>query len=264
MRASFAKSHLLITRIHPVHFPDPSPTSRTAPSRLSSAIVPSAARPSLVRIVVGTTRKHPGAGQTVESSFAAGQHSCRVEQPGRRFAGNFPAFDRKQNQRYLGFRPAGSIARVSSLVSCKNVILRSSICRSTMQPFSQTIFVLLLNRLQTKPSPQFSQAFVYFFSLLSALDSVGPDYLVSILDAIQPGCVAAQLQRDLQVLSNSADTQPLWQPAERCHSRQLPKNTRPKPKGRRSRPHETPHQVGRDVDDAQLAVLVCPIHRRQI
>ncbi|WVN85455.1 uncharacterized protein L203_100601 [Cryptococcus depauperatus CBS 7841] len=56
-----------------------------------------------------------------------------------------------------------------------------------MKSFSQTIFVLLLNRLQSKPSPQFNQCFVYFFAFLASLDNVGPDLLVAVLDAIQPG-----------------------------------------------------------------------------
>ncbi|KAL7424789.1 importin-alpha export receptor [Cryptotrichosporon argae] len=56
-----------------------------------------------------------------------------------------------------------------------------------MRPFSQTIFMLLLNRLQSKPSTQFTQSFVYFLCLLFAVNNVGPDVVVSILDGIQPG-----------------------------------------------------------------------------
>lgn len=57
----------------------------------------------------------------------------------------------------------------------------------TMLPFSQTIFMLLLNRLQTKPSPQFSQSFVYFITFLSAVDNVGADAVIKIIEGIQPG-----------------------------------------------------------------------------
>ncbi|CAD6568832.1 MAG: importin-alpha export receptor [Tremellales sp. Tagirdzhanova-0007] len=57
----------------------------------------------------------------------------------------------------------------------------------TMQPFSQTVFMLLLNRLQSKPSSQFSQCFVYFVTFLSAIENVGPDFVISILDGVQPG-----------------------------------------------------------------------------
>jgi len=60
-----------------------------------------------------------------------------------------------------------------------------------MQPFSQTVFMLLLNRLQSKPSVQFTQCFVYFFAFLCAVDNVGPDFVVSVLDGIQPGWVEA-------------------------------------------------------------------------
>jgi len=56
-----------------------------------------------------------------------------------------------------------------------------------MQPFSQTIFMLLLNRLQSKPSQQFTQAFVYFFTFLAAIQNVGADAAIGILEAIQPG-----------------------------------------------------------------------------
>ncbi|OXB34588.1 importin-alpha export receptor [Cryptococcus neoformans] len=56
-----------------------------------------------------------------------------------------------------------------------------------MRPFSQTVFVLLLNRLQGKPSTQFNHCFVYFFAFLANLDSVGADFLVGVLDGIQTG-----------------------------------------------------------------------------
>jgi hypothetical protein len=56
-----------------------------------------------------------------------------------------------------------------------------------MRPFSQTVFMLLLNRLQGKPSTQFTSSFVYLVCFLSAIDNVGPDYVISILDGIQPG-----------------------------------------------------------------------------
>jgi exportin-2 (importin alpha re-exporter) len=56
-----------------------------------------------------------------------------------------------------------------------------------MRPFSQTIFMLLLNRLQSKPSTQFSQSFVYYFAFLCAVDTAGPDFVIDVLNAIQPG-----------------------------------------------------------------------------
>lgn len=58
---------------------------------------------------------------------------------------------------------------------------------NVMQPFSKTIFMLLLNRLQTKPSPQFSQSFVYFITFLAAVDNVGGDAVIAIIEGIQPG-----------------------------------------------------------------------------
>ncbi|OCF31081.1 importin-alpha export receptor [Kwoniella heveanensis BCC8398] len=56
-----------------------------------------------------------------------------------------------------------------------------------MRPFSQTVFVLLLNRLQSKPSAQFNHCFVYFFAFIANLDTVGPDFLIGVLDGVQPG-----------------------------------------------------------------------------
>ncbi|WWD17783.1 hypothetical protein CI109_102225 [Kwoniella shandongensis] len=56
-----------------------------------------------------------------------------------------------------------------------------------MRPFSQTVFVLLLNRLQSKPSSQFNHSFVYFFAFVANIDAVGPDFLIGVLDAVQPG-----------------------------------------------------------------------------
>jgi exportin-2 (importin alpha re-exporter) len=58
-----------------------------------------------------------------------------------------------------------------------------------MRPYSQTIFMLLLNRLQSKPSTQYTLSFVYFVCFVSALDHVGPDLVIGVLDAIQPGSV---------------------------------------------------------------------------
>lgn len=47
--------------------------------------------------------------------------------------------------------------------------------------------MLLLNRLQSKPSNQFTQAFVYFFLFLAAVDNVGADVAIGSLEGIQPG-----------------------------------------------------------------------------
>lgn len=56
-----------------------------------------------------------------------------------------------------------------------------------MQQNSQAIFMMLLNRLQSKPSPQYTQGFVYFVCYISALEQVGPDLFIGVLDTIQPG-----------------------------------------------------------------------------
>jgi exportin-2 (importin alpha re-exporter) len=58
-----------------------------------------------------------------------------------------------------------------------------------MRPYTNQVLLLLLNRLQSKPSALFTQAFVYFMTLLSAVESVGPDFVIQSLDAIQPGYV---------------------------------------------------------------------------
>lgn len=56
-----------------------------------------------------------------------------------------------------------------------------------MQQYSQSIFMLILNRLQSNSTPQFSQAVVYFLSYLAVVDNVGPDAVVATIDGIQPG-----------------------------------------------------------------------------
>ena len=56
-----------------------------------------------------------------------------------------------------------------------------------MRQYANTIFMLLLTRLQSKPSTQFTASFVYLFAFLCAIQSVGPDFVVSTLDGIQPG-----------------------------------------------------------------------------
>jgi exportin-2 (importin alpha re-exporter) len=56
-----------------------------------------------------------------------------------------------------------------------------------MQQYSQSIFMLVLNRLQSNSTPQFSQGVVYFLSYLAVVDNVGPDAVVAIIDGIQPG-----------------------------------------------------------------------------
>jgi exportin-2 (importin alpha re-exporter) len=64
-----------------------------------------------------------------------------------------------------------------------------------MRPYTNQVLLLLLNRLQSKPSALFTQAFVYFMTLLSALESVGPDFVIQSLDTIQPGYVIYQETR---------------------------------------------------------------------
>lgn len=59
--------------------------------------------------------------------------------------------------------------------------------RAVMQPHSQTVFLLLLNRLQAAPSTHFKQSFAYFMAFLFALDKVGPDFVIGILEGIQAG-----------------------------------------------------------------------------
>ena len=56
-----------------------------------------------------------------------------------------------------------------------------------MQPYSNTVFMLLLNRLQSQSSPHFTAAFVHFILFLFAIDTVGADFVINILDAVQAG-----------------------------------------------------------------------------
>jgi exportin-2 (importin alpha re-exporter) len=56
-----------------------------------------------------------------------------------------------------------------------------------MRPYTNQVLLLLLNRLQSKPSTSFTQAFVYFICLLSAVGTVGPDFVIQSLDGVQQG-----------------------------------------------------------------------------
>jgi exportin-2 (importin alpha re-exporter) len=56
-----------------------------------------------------------------------------------------------------------------------------------MAPFTKTVFMLILNRMQANKITTFRQAVSYFFLLLCALQSVGPKNVVEQLEAIQPG-----------------------------------------------------------------------------
>lgn len=56
-----------------------------------------------------------------------------------------------------------------------------------MAPFTKTVFMLILNRMQATKLPAFRQAVSLFFLLLCALPGVGPTVVVEQLEAIQPG-----------------------------------------------------------------------------
>jgi exportin-2 (importin alpha re-exporter) len=58
---------------------------------------------------------------------------------------------------------------------------------NVMQQYSATIFTLLLTRLNDKPSAHFKQGVVYFVGLLCALDRIGPDFVIGVVDGLQPG-----------------------------------------------------------------------------
>ena len=64
---------------------------------------------------------------------------------------------------------------------------RLTLNRQTMQPFSKQVFMILLTRLQAQHSAYFKQSFTYFMAFLFALPNVGPNFVVGVLDEIQPG-----------------------------------------------------------------------------
>jgi hypothetical protein len=91
--------------------------------------------------------------------------------------------------------------------------------------------MLLLNRLQSKPSTSFTQAFVYFVTLLSAVESVGPDFVIQSLDAIQAGYVQTR---------KLADNQVVWKHLDWSCSVKHAEGVCQGPKGRRGRFDKTP------------------------
>lgn len=66
-------------------------------------------------------------------------------------------------------------------------VLFESIPTQTMAPFTRTVFMLILNRVQASKVPAFRQAVSVFFLLLCALPTVGPAFVVQQLEGIQPG-----------------------------------------------------------------------------
>jgi exportin-2 (importin alpha re-exporter) len=56
-----------------------------------------------------------------------------------------------------------------------------------MLPFTKTVLMLILQRLQSNKTLQVSHAFAVFALFICALPQVGPDFFVSQLQAIQPG-----------------------------------------------------------------------------
>lgn len=103
-----------------------------------------------------------------------------------------------------------------------------------MRPYTNQILLLLLNRLQSKPSALFTQAFVYFMTLLSAVESVGPDFVIQSLDAIQPGYVFSSED------NLSADFQAIRQHPEWSCIVKYPESLRQGPQSRRSRSDQVP------------------------
>jgi hypothetical protein len=107
-----------------------------------------------------------------------------------------------------------------------------------MRPYTNQVLLLLLNRLQSKPSALFTQAFVYFMTLLSAVESVGPDFVIQSLDAIQPGYVC------LYGVKWSANVQIVRQHPEWCCTLQHPEGFCQGPKSGRGRSYKVLGQVG--------------------
>lgn len=75
-------------------------------------------------------------------------------------------------------------------------------------------------------------------TLLSAVESVGPDFVIQSLDAIQPGYV--YLSRE----ACNADIQVVWQHFKWCCTIQYPEGLCQGPKGGRGRSDKVLGQVG--------------------
>ncbi|GHJ89066.1 hypothetical protein NliqN6_5468 [Naganishia liquefaciens] len=73
-------------------------------------------------------------------------------------------------------------------------VMYEAIPISVMTPFTKTVLMLILNRLQTGKTPAFSQAFARFFLLLCAIPNAGPSFLVEQLQSIQPGLASQILE----------------------------------------------------------------------
>ncbi|KAI5449860.1 importin-alpha export receptor [Naganishia albida] len=97
----------------------------------------------------------------------------------------------------------GLLGIFQKLVASKNTdvygfdligVMYEAVPISVMTPFTKTVLMLILNRLQTGKTPAFSQSFARFFLLLCAIPNVGPTFLVEQLQAIQPGLASQILE----------------------------------------------------------------------
>jgi len=79
---------------------------------------------------------------------------------------------------------------VSAIDYCNRIaflLTYSSVDSETMLPFTRTVFMLVLNRMQATKVASFRQAVSSFYLLLCALPGVGARVVVEQLEAIQPG-----------------------------------------------------------------------------
>ncbi|CCG83515.1 Importin-alpha re-exporter [Taphrina deformans PYCC 5710] len=65
--------------------------------------------------------------------------------------------------------------------------IHESIPRASLVPYEQQIFVLLLTRLNSSNTEKYTLRFIVFIYHLSILVDVGPDFIITIFERIQPG-----------------------------------------------------------------------------
>lgn len=64
-----------------------------------------------------------------------------------------------------------------------------------LKPYMRPLMMTLLTRMQTSKTDKYVYHFTYFLLLMIAIDvaGMGPDYLISTVEDIQPQCVLSEL-----------------------------------------------------------------------
>ena len=69
------------------------------------------------------------------------------------------------------------------------------VARADLKQYFRQLVINLLTRMQTSKTDKYTYYFVYFFlfSMAIKVDGLTPDYVVGVVEEVQPGCVIIKL-----------------------------------------------------------------------